>query len=418
MSETSGFFVSQGGDRRYTPAWLASYIKALVTTGVYKDELAVMAGDGMTISLNYGRAWVEGYLYLNDVPMTMAIGNADSVLGRKDSVVVRLNLTDRTITAMVLPGTFSASPVAPVPTRNADIYDLKLAEVNVPAGTTKITQDLILDTRLDDAICGITVCTVQHIPTSTFLAQMQAGFASFIQESAASFEDFEADYKEALHQAVEDAETSAGSAEQSAGAASGSAKLAKSYAVGGTGTRGGEDTNNAKYYSEKSKASADSAAGSVQIIEENAGGIQAVKDNLDAILSAPDHAQSAAASAHSAADEADRSEDGATLSESWAVGGTGTRQGEDENNARYWADRAQAEAERASVPPVEGVYNIVLADRITGDRYALIVERGRLALLGVSDALEATSPLIIDQADGKAYAVIVEDGRLMIEEAE
>lgn len=190
MSESSGFFVSQGGDRRYTPAWLARFIKALVTTGVYKDELAVTAGDGMAVSLPYGRAWVEGYLYLNDAPISMAIGNADSVLGRRDSVVVRLNLTDRTVTAMVLPGAFSASPAAPAPTRNADIYDLKLAEISVPAGTTKITQDLIMDTRLDDTVCGITVCTVQYIPTATFLAQMQAEFAVFMQKNTDTFAPF------------------------------------------------------------------------------------------------------------------------------------------------------------------------------------------------------------------------------------
>ena len=69
------------------------------------------------------------------------------------------------------------------------------------------------------------------------------------------------------------------------------------------------------------------------------------------------------------------------------------------------------------MPPVEGVYNIVLEDRVTGGRYALIVERGRLGLLGVTDTLVATSPLIIDRTDGKAYALTVEDGRLALEEA-
>ena len=39
---------------------------------------------------------------------------------------------------------------------------------------------------------------------------------------------------------------------------------------------------------------------------------------------------------------AEQADDSATLSESWAVGGTGTRQGEDTNNAKYWCDQAQA----------------------------------------------------------------------------
>lgn len=37
-------------------------------------------------------------------------------------------------------------------------------------------------------------------------------------------------------------------------------------------------------------------------------------------------------------------ENAATLAESWAVGGTGTRTGEDTNNAKYWADQAAASA--------------------------------------------------------------------------
>ena len=38
----------------------------------------------------------------------------------------------------------------------------------------------------------------------------------------------------------------------------------------------------------------------------------------------------------------DEAEDSAILSESWAVGGTGTRTGEDTNNAKYWAEQTAA----------------------------------------------------------------------------
>ena len=40
-------------------------------------------------------------------------------------------------------------------------------------------------------------------------------------------------------------------------------------------------------------------------------------------------------------------ENAATLAESWAVGGTGTRTGEDTNNAEYWAGQAKIEAQKA-----------------------------------------------------------------------
>jgi len=38
----------------------------------------------------------------------------------------------------------------------------------------------------------------------------------------------------------------------------------------------------------------------------------------------------------------------ATLSESWAVGGTGSREGEDDNNSKAHADRAKTEADRST----------------------------------------------------------------------
>lgn len=80
------------------------------------------------------------------------------------------------------------------------------------------------------------------------------------------------------------------------------------------------------------------------------------------------------------------------------------------------ANRAQAEAESVRVPAVAGVYNVILTDRVTGERYALIVENGCLALLGVSETLEATDMNLVDSATGTAYAVVVESGRLILEE--
>ena len=80
------------------------------------------------------------------------------------------------------------------------------------------------------------------------------------------------------------------------------------------------------------------------------------------------------------------------------------------------ANRAQAEAERVTVPAAVGVYNVILTDRATGDRYALVAENGRLAILGVSETLEATDMNFIDTATGTAYELIVESGRLNLKE--
>ena len=86
--------------------------------------------------------------------------------------------------------------------------------------------------------------------------------------------------------------------------------------------------------------------------------------------------------------------------------------------ARNWANKAQGYAESATVPAVAGVYNLVLADRVTSERYALIIENGRPKLLGVADTLDAATMRLIDTSTGVAYELIVESGRLKTLEVE
>lgn len=67
----------------------------------------------------------------------------------------------------------------------------------------------------------------------------------------------------------------------------------------------------------------------------------AAKDSKDAAAaSAQGASNSASAAAQSAADAVGAKK----AAESWAVGGTGTREGEDANNAKYWCESAQAAA--------------------------------------------------------------------------
>ena len=69
----------------------------------------------------------------------------------------------------------------------------------------------------------------------------------------------------------------------------------------------------------------------VNTVAENLTPIQTAADNIAAIQQAPAAATNAGASA--------------TLAESWAIGGTGTRSGEDTDNAKYYALQAQSVAQ-------------------------------------------------------------------------
>jgi hypothetical protein len=188
MAETSGFFPDVSGDREYTSDWLAKYIAAFISNGVYKSELAVTAdGSAMAVTLPAGRAWINGYHYRNDGDMTLAIDNADGILNRIDIVVLRWDINNRSITAQVIKGTPASSAAAPVITRTVEQYDLKLAEISIPTGTTAITQSLITDTRLDSDVCGIVHATVDHIDTTTFYNQIQDDLAQFRATNEADF---------------------------------------------------------------------------------------------------------------------------------------------------------------------------------------------------------------------------------------
>lgn len=73
--------------------------------------------------------------------------------------------------------------------------------------------------------------------------------------------------------------------------------------------------------------------GNVNSVAQNLTPIQTAATNIPAIQAAPTAASNAAASA--------------TLAESWAVGGTGTRAGENTDNAQYYAAQAQQVAQGA-----------------------------------------------------------------------
>ena len=188
MAENSGFFASVGGDRKYNMDFLARWIASIISNGVYDGELAVTAdGSGMTVTIPAGRAWINGYHYRNDDNMILPIDNADGVLHRKDTVILRWDVNARAINAKILKGTPSSSPIAPQIIRTAEQYDLKIAEISIPAGTTAISQSLITDTRLDNDVCGIVTGVVQQVDTTTLYAQIQDDLARFRATNEADF---------------------------------------------------------------------------------------------------------------------------------------------------------------------------------------------------------------------------------------
>lgn len=113
----------------------------------------------------------------------------------------------------------------------------------------------------------------------------------------------------AVANAAKDAKDAAVAAAESAAsersAADAAAVLAQSYAEGGTGTRNGEDTNNAKYWSEQSAAAAAEAVQDVADAKDAAlADIQSETEAAEAYKDAAEAAQAAAETAQAAAEGA------------------------------------------------------------------------------------------------------------------
>lgn len=180
--EKSSFFNSVSHDRTYKAEDWAEYFASFIGNGVFpvpSTELQVVAGSGMNVTVRAGKAWINGYFYQNTGDLTVQLATADGQLNRIDRIVVQWNLTNRTISTKVKSSGFSASPSAPAVQRDADIYELVLADVFVAAGVTVITQSRITDQRLDTSLCGVVAAVVDQIDTAAFNAQLQAWFAEY-----------------------------------------------------------------------------------------------------------------------------------------------------------------------------------------------------------------------------------------------
>ena len=151
-------------------------------SGVYSadEDFAVTANGDLTVTVSAGQAWVRparfrGRSIILEQPETVTLTAADTVRSRIDRLVLRYDAAAKKTSLTVLTGTpDSASPTAPEITRTALVYDLCLADIRRPAGSTEVTAADITDTRADEDVCGVMRDGVTGIPTAQLQAQALA----------------------------------------------------------------------------------------------------------------------------------------------------------------------------------------------------------------------------------------------------
>lgn len=300
----------------FDAADVAAYLAGL-TSGVFSgaEDFPVTAAGGLKVTVGAGRGWVHpsrftGYSITKREADTLTMPLADPSLPRIDRIVMRYDAGARAASLQVLQGTASSTPTAPAISRTELIYDLCLAEITRPAGSTSISTGQITDTRLDEALCGIVRDGVTGIPTDELLAAA----------------------RERINALEEKATSSAAAAKDSAEAAKSSAEAAKS-----SETKSAASEKNAK-----------------QILTDTQNAVKTVTANMNAAAGSASTATAKAGEASTSAGAASASRQAAEKAQKAAENAAalaGTRAGTDKalNTENAPADAAAVGKAFASI---------------------------------------------------------------------
>jgi hypothetical protein len=198
------FFNSNNSDRTYNADSFETWLKPFFVSGVFTGCLQVKAQDtpDMSVVVTKGYANIDGKAAYWPDDNTVTIETASGVYSRIDTIVLRRDNTNRRVSIEVVKGTASATPQPVAPTRNADTFELVLAEVLVGVGVTTITGSVITDKRPDTDVCGYVVAAVQTPDFSELYDQFVAQAEEFMGDQA---DEFIAWFDEMKDQLSEDA---------------------------------------------------------------------------------------------------------------------------------------------------------------------------------------------------------------------
>lgn len=129
------------------------------TSGVHaSDVLGVTASDGLSVTVSSGLAWLKyaefaGVAYANTEAKRLQLDAASTNYPRIDRIVIRYSKSENKVYLAVRKGTAASSPAAPAIVRDANTYEISLAQVRINAGATTVSS--VTDERLNNDVCGL-----------------------------------------------------------------------------------------------------------------------------------------------------------------------------------------------------------------------------------------------------------------------
>lgn len=162
-------------DRASSADEFARMLSDFFKNGVFGEDMCVVLADSaMKATVGVGEVFIQGRYGFITAPETIQFDPSESK-PRIDTVVVRLDLTSavNSIVTGVVKGTATDNPTAPVLTRDGTIWELGLADVLIPAGSTEIAQTNISDTRLSSSRCGIVEAVRSNANTDSLFKEFE-----------------------------------------------------------------------------------------------------------------------------------------------------------------------------------------------------------------------------------------------------
>ena len=129
------------------------------TSGVHaSDVLGVTASDGLSVTVSPGIAWLKyaefaGVAYGNTEAKRLQLDAASTNYPRIDRIVIRYSKSENKVYLAVRKGTAASTPAAPDIVRDANTYEISLAQVRINANATSVSS--ITDERLNNDVCGL-----------------------------------------------------------------------------------------------------------------------------------------------------------------------------------------------------------------------------------------------------------------------
>lgn len=171
------------GNHAETADFFASYFASFIGNGVFPREggsFTVSPGTGLSVSVGPGKCFINGYYAVSGEEETVALTAGESE--KTYRIVLRLNIPQAKISVEKLEDDLTL-------TRDADIWELGIADVTVGAEAAAVTAAQITDTRLDPDQCGLVANVLGTIDSRAYQTQLTAAIAGAqqLEEALRSF---------------------------------------------------------------------------------------------------------------------------------------------------------------------------------------------------------------------------------------